>query len=73
MNIEKLIEDMRHGVVTFSYRKKDGSIRSAVGTLCEDYFSYERKGSESSRPAGLVSYWDMEAGGWRCFREENLL
>ena len=34
-NIEELINKLYTGVVEFEYKKKDGSIRKTIGTLCE--------------------------------------
>ena len=35
MNAKELKSKLHEGEVEFTYRKKDGSIRRAVGTLCE--------------------------------------
>ena len=57
--------------VTFSYWKKDGSIREAHGTLCPDLIP------ESQRPSGNPSpvtrnhsffpYYDLTSQAWRSF------
>jgi len=57
------------GVVEFQYRKVDGSVRKAVGTLD---ISYERKSSQTSK-RGAFTYWDIEAGGFRSCRIESLI
>ena len=36
-NIEDLSLELKERVVTFEYRKKDGSVRTAQGTLNEEY------------------------------------
>ena len=36
-NIEDLLEEMKNGVVTFEYTKADGSVRTARGTLNDEY------------------------------------
>ena len=34
--VDLLVEEMKRGVATFSFRKKDGTIREARGTLVVD-------------------------------------
>lgn len=56
--------------VTFTYEKKDGSLRRAIGTL---------KGVDgmitgTGRPSmETLRYYDLEASGFRSFRVENLV
>src|SRR5690606_5509881 len=56
--------------VAFQYRKVDGSIREAVGTL---NFSYETKGSGRTAPADSMVYFDRTANGIRSFKILNLV
>ena len=74
MNKETLIEQMQQGIVEFAYKKKDGSIRQARGTLSEEYINYEFKtDSARPRPEGLITYFDIDSDGWRSFYEQNLV
>lgn len=57
------------GTVSFSYRKVDGSIRKAVGTLD---VKYERKTDKPSNK-GMFTYWDVEAENWRGCLIQNLI
>lgn len=65
----KLKLAMKSGQVTFKFRKVDGSIREAIGTLQVDY---DRKGN-SHGTEETFSYWDVTANGWRGFKITNLI
>lgn len=67
----KLKHAMLTGVVEFTYKKVDGSIRNAVGTLQAPHVNYEFKGKESSLKT--FAYYDIEQGAFRCFKIENLI
>ena len=68
----KLKFAMKVQKVAFSFKKKDGSIREAFGTLAKEFFNYEPKGA-SRENFGVVKYFDLEAGGFRSFKIENLI
>ena len=56
--------------VTFSYWKKDGSIREAHGTLCMDLIpeSQRPKGTKSSIVnRAIINYYDLDRQAWRSF------
>ena len=67
------------GVWRFSYFKKDGHIREAVGTLDPARIPDEHapKNSEEANaymPSyETLSYYDLDAGGWRSFRLDNFI
>ena len=67
------------GVWRFSYFKKDGHIREAVGTLDPARIPVEHapKNSEEANaymPSyETLSYYDLDAGGWRSFRLDNFI
>ncbi len=67
--IIKLRMKMKFRNVVFQYKKVDGSIRNAVGTL---NVSYESKGGKSVNYS-VVNYFDTESNGWRSFKAENLI
>jgi len=73
MNVE-LVERMKEGSVRFSFKKSDGSVREAEGTLEEAVIMPHITGT-GTRPANpsLTTYWDNEADGWRCFKKANLV
>ena len=67
----KLKSEMLTKPVYFQFKKKDGSIRDAYGTLNSDAFDYEYKGGKGNNLT--VAYYDLNAKGFRCFKIENLL
>lgn len=72
--LEALKDKMRDGIAHFVFQKKDGSYREAWGTtnrsLAEKYIN----GNGVTREAyATTAYFDVEAGGWRSFRWENLV
>ena len=84
--IADLLEALKNGIVSFEYRKSDGSIRSALGTTNPNFdpelaaynkMMEERKGGEEglahSKPLLVINYWDCEANGWRSFKAHRLI
>lgn len=74
--INELKELMHQSIVSFQYKKKDGSIRVARGTLQEDIIIED--GGEMPKGTGetsidTVPYWDVDVCGWRCFRIDNFI
>ena len=74
MNIEEyqqqFLQLLHTGVVTFHYRKKDRSLRKAIGTTCLDLIPTDSlpKGIGCKRPEGYVNYYDFTVNGWRTLR-----
>lgn len=71
---------LRRGEVKFSYKKKDGTIRHAIGTLNEDLIPKVEKPVEDTAkadedkpkrklPAATIFYYDLEKKGFRSFNE----
>ncbi len=73
--IEQLKRKLRSGqIVKFAYLKKDGSIRIAFGTTNPDFIADKVCGwGESRERYANTAYYDLESGGWRSFRWENLI
>ena len=65
----KLRAKMTKGVVEFTFKKVDGTLRKAWGTLLNVPAT---KGVRTS-PRGCQTYWDIEVQSWRCYRIENLI
>lgn len=61
---------LKNQTATFSYLKKDGSVREAVGTLQKIGEHIKGTGKTSSK---VFRYWDLEANWFRCFNIENLI
>ena len=68
-----LQEKMLEQAVKFQFKKKDGTIRDAVGTLNldlmvqEDGKKYEFKTSGKPECPTTMGYWDLEKKMWRSF------
>lgn len=67
-----LVDRMTRSVVRFSYRKKDGSERIAMGTLQSDKMP-ETKGKTSTLGIGTQVYYDVDKNAFRCFTKKDLL
>jgi|ERR1700744_46603 len=57
-------------LVNFKYKKVDGTIREAVGTL-ESVPT--PKGGFRKANYGLLTYFDLQQNDWRCAKVENLI
>ena len=75
----RLLKKLGSGTVRFTYRKRDGQIREAVGTLCKGispaFDSYDRK-TETEDDGHLklnINYWDLERETFRSFCVQNLI
>lgn len=66
----KLRMQLTKRVVSFKFKKVDGSIRSAVGTLKSDLLP-QGKGKSSSPT--VFTYFDLEVNDYRCAKIENLI
>lgn len=70
---------MLETAVRFQFKKKDGSLREAVGTLRrekmvkQDGSVWEPVGAERPDVPTLVKYWDCEKCDWRSFNVLNLV
>ena len=72
--VEALKDKMRNGIAHFVFQKKDGSYRDAWGTTNRSLAKKYINGNGVTREAyATTAYFDVEAGGWRSFRWENLV
>lgn len=72
-----LYDLLREGVTHFWFRKSDGSLRSAYGTLnmaiIERHNGVPEGDERSSRAfSGAVSYFDLEKDAWRSFKADSV-
>lgn len=65
-DLQSLLAAMKAGEANFSYRKKDGSIRNARGTLIGH-------GKPSFFRKGYISYYDLDSDDWRMFNPDQLV
>lgn len=68
--VVKLQVELCLGTVQFKYRKIDGSIREATGTL-ESVPPV--KGAKRPANYSLLTYFDLAAQDWRSAKIENLI
>lgn len=69
----KLKAQMMKGIVRFYFRKVDGTIREAYGTLRTDLMP-EIKGEDNRRKNDTVqTYFDTERQEFRCFKLANIV
>lgn len=78
-NVITLESKMLEQAVKFSYKKKDGTVRQAVGTLRRDLMKlkdgslWEPKGDPKPENTEKIDYFDIEAQWWRQFSVQNLV
>jgi len=73
---DKLRSELKKRVVRFTYYKKDGSLREAVGTRNPEV-AREKHGEEIPAPKGTAinenAYYDLDKHAWRSFIPENVV
>lgn len=67
----KLKAKMQKSIVKFYFRKVDGTIREAYGTLKESLLPATTGSNRKSNPT-VQTYFDTEKQEWRCFKVANL-
>lgn len=69
--IMKLRAEMKASAVWFTFTKRDGSLRRALGTLSSGIIDSHIKGGAPARPATQIVYFDLEALAFRSFVASN--
>jgi len=69
----KLRIAMKQKIVRFYFRKIDGSVREAWGTLSESIVPAINGGSGRKQNDTIQTYFDTEKMDWRCYKKANLL
>ena len=73
---DKPRSELKKRVVRFTYYKKDGSLREAVGTRNPEV-AREKHGEEIPAPKGTYTnenaYYDIGKHAWRSFIPENVV
>ena len=67
----KLRIALHRKIVRFTFKKVDGTLREAWGTLAADMLPSHGDG-RTPNPTIQV-YFDTEKGAWRCFKKINLI
>ena len=69
----KLRASMSSRIARFYFRKIDGTIREAYGTLAERLIPALSPQTSPRRQNDTVqTYFDTEKGEWRCYKKANL-
>lgn len=71
---KELHEMLCSGKVKFQYTKKDGTVRTAIGTLNPGMITNKPAGGRNTvKEAGYTTYFDIEKDAFRCFAESKLI
>lgn len=72
---ETLIKNLTEGKVAFSYRKLDGTLRAANGTLDVNLIPADKRPAtiNTNATAPSISYFDLDRNEWRAFRRGALV
>lgn len=69
----KLVRRMHSEVVRFYFRKVDGTLREAWGTLRSDLIPSVEELPETRKKNNTVqTYFDTEKNEWRCYKRLNI-
>ena len=74
-DISRLKKLLKAGVVEFSYKKKDGSVRKAKGTLKDELLPETDKDDERKKNLSkdCFYYYDLKRDDFRCFLRDNFI
>ena len=72
---ESIKEVLASGDVYFTYRKKDGTEREAYGTRNPETIKDHNAtpSGTGTEKIGVITYYDLDSNGWRCFKIENFI
>lgn len=78
MTISEFKTALNNGVVKFSFNKKDGTIREAIGTTKLSYIGAldqnaipKGTGRKVQKATDIICYYDLDKQGWRSFHESQ--
>ena len=75
--LDDLREQLHTRIVRFSYRKMDGSLREAIGTLkpsvLDKLSANTKPRRHTSGRSDCIVYYDLDREDWRCFCPENFV
>ena len=69
----KLKAAMKQRIVKFYFKKVDGSIREAYGTLKENLIPATSGNDKRAKNETIQVYYDSEKQSWRSFKRANLI
>ena len=68
---KRMRKELRDNIITFKFRKRNGELRTAHGTLHPDYLPKLRGGAP--RPERQMVYFDLDKNSWRSFRSYSFI
>lgn len=76
-NKELVIKHLKQGKVNFTFKKADGELREANGTLIQRFVPTEKQKWDSNpnppeSNSDNVVYWDIDKNAWRSFKISKL-
>lgn len=69
----KLLSKLRNGVAKFQFKKVDGEVRTANGTLHAANFQYASKASDRAKNNAVICFFDMDKQAFRSLKIENFI
>lgn len=72
-NKSKLKTALKKGIAYFQFTKKDGTVRTAIGTTANNNFDYESKGTERKENDMVVKFWDVEKRAFRSLTIDSFI
>lgn len=78
MKISEFKTALNNGVVKFTFTKKDGTLREAIGTTKLSYIGaldqnaiLNGTGRKVQRATDIICYYDLDKQCWRSFHESQ--
>ena len=68
---KRMRRELRDNIITFKFRKRNGDLRTAHGTLHPDYLPPLKGGPKP--PEHQMVYYDLDKEGWRSFRSYSFI
>lgn len=69
----KLKATLAKGITKFYFKKVDGTLREAYGTLKTELLPGHTSESNRKQNPTIQTYFDTEKQEWRCFKKANLV
>jgi hypothetical protein len=68
---KRMRRELRDNIITFKFKKRNGEIRTAHGTLHPSYLPKLKGGAP--RPEHQMVYYDLDKNSWRSFRSYSFI
>lgn len=75
MKLDEVRTVLQNNIVIVDFLKKDGTLRTMLCTLKEDYLppvEFENLMQDRKRPEDSIAVWDLDKEGWRSFRIDSI-